>query len=102
MVRADEDALTQAIIDLASEYGRYAYRRITWLLKDAGWVVGTERVQRGAARGLKFPVNKGPGTVCGSTMGLVSGGDRNGVTTSGLTTLSKPYPVKSSEPCLLN
>jgi hypothetical protein len=26
---ADEDALTRAIIALASEYGRYGYRRIT-------------------------------------------------------------------------
>jgi hypothetical protein len=61
MVRADEDALTQAIIDLASEYGRYAYRRITWLLKDAGWVVGTERVQRIWRReGLKVPSKQRP------------------------------------------
>ena len=30
--RADEDALTKAIIALASEYGRYAYRRIWGLL----------------------------------------------------------------------
>ena len=27
--RTDEDALTRAIIALASEYGRYGYRRIT-------------------------------------------------------------------------
>jgi len=27
--RDDEDALTKAIIGLASEYGRYGYRRIT-------------------------------------------------------------------------
>jgi hypothetical protein len=38
---ADKDALTQAIIGLASEYGRFDYRRITWLLKDVGWAVGT-------------------------------------------------------------
>lgn len=31
--REDEDALTQAIIQLASQYGRYGYRRITALLK---------------------------------------------------------------------
>ena len=46
IARADEDALTQAIIGLASEYGRYGYRRITWLLKEAGWTVGTARGQR--------------------------------------------------------
>jgi putative transposase len=35
----DKDALTQAIIDLASEYGRYGYRRITTLLRDPGGLV---------------------------------------------------------------
>ena len=61
MVRADEDALTQAIIGLASEYGRYGYRRITWLLRDAGWAVGTDRVQRIWRReGLKVPIKQRP------------------------------------------
>ena len=46
IVRADEDALTQAIIALASQYGRYGYRRIKSLLDDAGWDVGCDRVQR--------------------------------------------------------
>jgi putative transposase len=59
--RVDEDALTQAIIGLASEYGRYGYRRITWLLRDAGWAVGTDRVQRIWRReGLKVPSKKRP------------------------------------------
>ena len=31
MLRDDEDALTRAIVDLASEYGRYGYRHITAL-----------------------------------------------------------------------
>ena len=61
IVRADEDALTQAIIGLASEYGRYGYRRITWLLKAAGWAVGTDRVQRIWRReGLKVPSKQRP------------------------------------------
>jgi putative transposase len=34
--RVDEDALTRDIIMLASEYGRYGYRRITALLRTAG------------------------------------------------------------------
>ena len=38
--REDEDALTQAIVELASQYGRYGYRRITALLQRAGWRVG--------------------------------------------------------------
>ena len=36
-VRSDEDALTEAIIAMASEYGRYGYRKITALLLEAGW-----------------------------------------------------------------
>ena len=32
LARTDEEALTEAIIELASEYGRYGYRRITALL----------------------------------------------------------------------
>ena len=61
IVHADEDALTQAIIALASEYGRYGYRRITWLLKDAEWTVGTDRVQRIWRReGLKVPSKQRP------------------------------------------
>ena len=38
--RMDEDALTRDIITLASQYGRYGYRRITALLRTAGWQVG--------------------------------------------------------------
>jgi putative transposase len=54
--RVDEDALTRAIITLASEYGRYGYRRITALLRTAGWQVGKDRVQRIWRReGLKTP-----------------------------------------------
>ena len=52
----DEDALTRAIIALASQYGRYGYRRITALLQGAGWQVGKDRVQRIWRReGLKVP-----------------------------------------------
>ncbi|MGA7645367.1 MAG: IS3 family transposase [Terriglobales bacterium] len=54
--RTDEDELTQAILALAAKYGRYGYRRITVLLRDAGWQVGKDRVQRIWRReGLKVP-----------------------------------------------
>jgi hypothetical protein len=36
----DEAELSAAIIRLASEYGRYGYRRITALLRVEGWRVG--------------------------------------------------------------
>jgi putative transposase len=59
--RADEDALTQEIIDLASQYGRYGYRRITALLQRAGWQVGKDRVERIWRReGLKVPQKQKP------------------------------------------
>jgi putative transposase len=46
---------------LASQYGRYGYRRITSLLNDAGWPVGTDRVQRiWRCEGLKIPKKQRP------------------------------------------
>jgi hypothetical protein len=35
-VRADEAALREAVVRLASMYGRYGYRRITALLRVEG------------------------------------------------------------------
>jgi putative transposase len=59
--RTDEDALTKAIVALASEYGRYGYRRITIKLREAGWPVGKDRVQRIWRReGLKVPQKQRP------------------------------------------
>jgi transposase InsO family protein len=59
--REDEDQLTQAILTLASEYGRYGYRRITRLLQNAGWNVGRDRVQCIWRReGLKVPAKQKP------------------------------------------
>ncbi|WP_430449681.1 IS3 family transposase [Rhodophyticola sp.] len=54
--RPDEDALTADIIALASQYGRYGYRRIAAMLRDAGWAVNVKRVERVWRReGLKVP-----------------------------------------------
>jgi transposase InsO family protein len=48
--------LTADIIALATQYGRYGYRRITALLRDAGWCVNKKRVERIWRReGLKVP-----------------------------------------------
>ena len=52
----DEAALTADIVGLAKRYGRYGYRRITALLRDAGWPVNRKRVERIWRReGLKVP-----------------------------------------------
>ncbi|NIV43909.1 IS3 family transposase [Candidatus Bathyarchaeota archaeon] len=54
--RDDEALLTQAVIFLATKYGRYGYRRITALLKQEGWRVNHKRVERIWRReGLKVP-----------------------------------------------
>ncbi len=42
----DEPALTEDIIALAKQYGRYGYRRVTALLRSAGWTVNRKRVER--------------------------------------------------------
>jgi len=48
--------LTAAVIDLASQYGRYGYRRVTALLRQDGWHVNHKRVERIWRReGLKVP-----------------------------------------------
>ena len=58
-VANDEDALTTDIIRLASQYGRYGYRRITALLRIEGWQVNHKRVQRIWQReGLKVPAKQ--------------------------------------------
>ena len=52
----DEQRLTDDIIALAKQYGRYGYRRVTALLRDAGWTVNRKRVERiWRKEGLKVP-----------------------------------------------
>ena len=53
--RADDAALTADIVALATEYGRYGYRRITALLRAAGWAVNVKRVERSARRPAELP-----------------------------------------------
>jgi putative transposase len=45
-VPADEPPLVKRIIQLASDYGRYGYRRVTALLRGEGWIVNHKRVER--------------------------------------------------------
>lgn len=52
----DEPRLVKRIIELACEFGRYGYRRITAMLRRAGWRVNHKRVQRiWRQEGLKVP-----------------------------------------------
>lgn len=55
----DEEALTADITALAQQFGRYGYRRVTALLRDAGWIVNAKRVGRIWRReGLKVPAKQ--------------------------------------------
>lgn len=54
--RGDEDILRQRITELACNYGRYGYRRITALLRAEGYCVNHKRVERiWREEGLKVP-----------------------------------------------
>lgn len=51
-----EQRLTESIVGLATQYGRYGYRRITTMLQWEGWQVNHKRVERIWRReGLKVP-----------------------------------------------
>ncbi|WP_192963700.1 IS3 family transposase [Phycobacter azelaicus] len=57
--RADEERLVADMVELARQYGRYGYRRIAALLRDAGWEVNDKRVERLWRReGLKVPMKQ--------------------------------------------
>ncbi|WP_297775803.1 IS3 family transposase [uncultured Roseovarius sp.] len=52
----DEERLTDDIIALTEEFGRYGYRMITGMLNNSGWHVNHKRVERIWRReGLKVP-----------------------------------------------
>ena len=53
----DEEAkLVVRMVELASEYGRYGYRRVTAMLRGEGWKVNHKRVERlWRQEGLKVP-----------------------------------------------
>ena len=58
-VPEDEERLVERIIVLASQFGRYGYRRITALLRNEGWQVNHKRVERiWRQEGLKVPAKQ--------------------------------------------
>lgn len=57
--RADDAALTADIVALATQHGRYGYRRIAAMLGTAGWAVNVKRVERiWRQEGLKVPARQ--------------------------------------------
>ena len=74
----DEVALTADMIELARQYGRYGYRRITKMLRTVGWSVNKKRVERLWRReGLKVPT-KQPKRVNGGVKTGQCGGAKAG------------------------
>ncbi len=58
-VRDDEAALTERIVGIAAEYGRYGYRRVTAMLGEEDWCVNHKRVERiWRQEGLKVPMKQ--------------------------------------------
>ena len=52
----DEPRLVRRMVELASGYGRYGYRKVTALLQDEGWRVNHKRIERlWRQEGLKVP-----------------------------------------------
>src|SRR5437763_7416083 len=57
--REDSARLTQDVIELARQYGRYGYRQIAELLRRAGWLINDKRGERIWRReGLKVPARQ--------------------------------------------
>ena len=57
--REDEERLVVDMIELTCQFGRYGYRRVAALLRDAGWQVNDKRVERLWKReGLKVPMKR--------------------------------------------
>ena len=51
-----EPPLTRRVVELATQFGRYGYRRITALLRREGWCVNHKRVERlWRQEGLQVP-----------------------------------------------
>lgn len=54
--KRQQERLVREMVELASEYGRYGYRRITAMLRQRGWSVNHKRIERLWRReGLKVP-----------------------------------------------
>jgi len=52
----EEERLAARVIELATQYGRYGYRRITAMLRQEGWQVNHKKIERiWRQEGLKVP-----------------------------------------------
>ena len=55
-ISSDEPRLVRRMVQLASGYGKYGYRKVTALLQKEGWRVNHNRIERlWRQEGLTFP-----------------------------------------------
>ena len=80
----DEARLVARMVELATQYGRYGYRRVTVILHGEGWKVNPKRVERlWRQEGLKVPSDSRNEGDCGLMTVPVFGYERLARTTSG-------------------
>ena len=90
----DEEALTRALVQLASRYGRYGYRRVSALLRRDGWRVNHKRVDgSGGWKGSRSRPSSPSGDGSGLPTAPVCASGHNDRTTCGPTTLWLFVPV---------
>jgi hypothetical protein len=93
-VPSDEPRLLKRIVELASDYGRDGYRRVTALLRYEGWAVNHKRVDRlWRQEGLKVPQKQPDGSDCGWPTVPAYDCAQSPRITSGATTLSPIAPA---------
>ena len=90
----DEARLVAEMVELATHYGRYGYRRITAMLRWEGWKVNHKRVERlWRQEGLKVrPDSRNEGD-CGFMMDPAFGYERLTRITSGAMTSCMSEPM---------
>ena len=98
----DEAALTADIMRLATQYGRYGYRRIREMLVAEGWRVNVKRVYDLAREGLKVPAKQPKRAGYGLMMGHASVSGLSGRTTSGHTILCRIAPTTAAPSACLS
>src|SRR4051812_29176853 len=95
----DEEALTADLIELARKYGRYGYRKISALLRTAGWLVNDKRVERIWRReGLRCPRSSPSAAGSGTRTAPAPGCGPSTATTSGPTASWRSAPMTDARP----
>jgi transposase InsO family protein len=83
----------QRMIELATQYGRYGYHRITAMLRREGWRVNHKRIERLWRReGLKVPAKQPKRRHTTNRRAVCGKPARTGRRAEGLNSISPYYP----------